>query len=108
MKAPTSLSDFLPTQQVLSGGIGAVVLFLALTVAKVYWGIDLGPAADTAIEGVGVTLVAHFTPVSAVDAVKVINDDIALAGTFLGKLTSKSDSNNPMTPTATEIAKAAK
>lgn len=105
---PAKLGLQMPSQQVLAGGIGALLIYGAIQAVRYFWGFDAGLAADVALEGIGTTLVAHLTPPSAVDIVKHVNDDIALAGTAIGNLSARSDSGQPMTTAAIAIATAAK
>lgn len=93
----------LPNQKAFAAGIGGIATW-AIVAGLGYFGIVVPPAEQTGIVGLVTLALATFVPASDQDILKGINDDIAQAGTIVGKLTPASDSTVPPTPAAKALA----
>lgn len=96
----------IPSQKETSAGVGGL-LACAVIVAFAVTGHPL----NTSIEGALIVLlpfvVSKVVPPSQQDVLRHVNDDIAQAGTLLGKLTAASDSTAPVSQTAVDLARKA-
>jgi len=103
----TSLPFQLPSQKECAAGVGGILAF-AIILGLHLCGISFGAAADASLDGALVVLlpaaIAKLVPPADVDVLNHINDDIAQAGTLIGKLTPASDSDAPASAVAIALA----
>lgn len=93
----------LPNQKEWSAGIAGLITW-GIMIGLNYAGITIPAEAQPGIVALVAAIVAKLTPPAQVDVVKHLNDDIAQAGTIVGKLTSASDSTQPVSLQAQAIA----
>ena len=93
----------LPNQKEWAAGIAGLITWLIL-LGLGYVGVSVPPDAQGGIVAIVAAIIAKLTPPADVDMVKRVNDDIAQAGTIIGKLTPASDSTAPPTPAAQALA----
>lgn len=97
----------LPSQKEWAAGVGGLLAFIVIAGLQ-HFGVTFGAEADAALDGALLVLlpagVAKLVPPSDQDVLKHINDDIAQAGTMIGKLTPASDTGATLTPKAVSLA----
>jgi len=99
-----NLSNFqLPNQKEWAAGVAGLITWLIL-IGLTYAGINVPADAQGGIVALVAAIIARITPPADVDVVKHVNDDIAQAGTIVGKLTPASDSTAPVSPDAKALA----
>lgn len=101
----TFLSNIqLPSQKAWAAGVGGILGWAIGLALKLWLNIDLGDQGNAALATLLAILLAHLVPPSQQDVLAHVNDDIAQAGTLIGKLTPASDSTAPVTPAAANLA----
>lgn len=93
----------LPNQKEWAAGVGGLLAFAIIAIARMA-GYSLGDGLESALIVLLPALVARLVPPSDQDVLKRVNDTIAQAGTLVGKLTPASDSTQPMTHAAVQLA----
>lgn len=94
----------LPNQKEWAGGVGGLLAFGIIAGLKYFSHVDLGEAANGAIITLLPLILVKLVPASDQDILAHLNDDIAQAGTIVGKLTAASDSGTTPTPKAEALA----